>query len=106
MAIDRPNVFSNNFNLNFKFYSNALEPSITLERLKYIRINCVAGQMHLTSSANANPINVAVLTANGSNQDSFFEVSAPDGSIINDITITGISGGGSAGQAYVTYIVG
>lgn len=106
MAIDRPNVFSNNFNVNFKFYSNALEPSMTLERIKYLRINCVAGQMYLTSSANPNPINIVVLTAGGAGQDSIFEVSAPEGSVLNDVLITGVNSGGMAGQAYITYILG
>jgi hypothetical protein len=107
MAIERPDTYSSMDSVNFKFYTNVFEPSMTLQRVKYVRINCVGGQMRLTSSAGGgNPINVAVLSSSGAGNDSFFELRAPEGALVKDITITGISTGGTSGQAYITYILG
>ncbi len=106
MAIDRPNVFSNNFNAQFKFYAQAIEASMTLQRVKSIRIICIDGNLNLTSSAGGgNPLNVIVMRSAGSAQDSYFELNAPEGGLINDITITGVQVGANLAQAYVTYIL-
>jgi len=104
MAIDRPNVFSNDSAMKFYTWNGGISSSIEFTKLRYIKIVLYAGSAIVTSSSSNSGLNQVILNSSGSAQDSVFEVYSPNGGTINDITFT--TTGGTAAQANIYYIQG
>lgn len=106
MAIDRPDTFSDVSDVKFLVYNQGLLPSVTYERVKYIRVVCQTQSIRITSSKSDTGFAVLVLSGSGSDADAVFEVTAPNNGVIRDITITGQGSGGNNATGIIQYILG
>jgi len=104
MAIDRPNVFSNESAIKFYTWNGGIAPSIEFTNLRYFKVVLYAGSAIVTSSSSNTGLNQVIINSSGSAQDSVIEIYAPNGGTIKDITLT--TTGVTAGQANIYYIQG
>lgn len=105
MAIERPDTFSDVSDVRFLVYNSGVSPSVELERVKYIKVVCQTQQIKITSSKSDTGLAVLILTSSGNDEDSVFEITAPNNGVIRDLTIEGQGGGGSA-TGIIYYILG